>query len=278
MVVILNLEINSKLKLNNGIEMPLFGLGTYDLRGERGIQAAMWALEIGYRLIDTASFYNNEIEMGKAIKKSNIPREEIFITSKVWNTEQGYDNALKAFDRSLNRLDTDYIDLYLVHWPVVNLRDDTWRALEKIASQQKALAIGVSNYTIRHLEGLLEKSNTIPTVNQFENSPFLYQKELIDYCKSKNIAVEAYTPLTKGQKFNNKTIQEMGKSYNKTPAQIFIRWGLQHQIIQIPKSGNKEHLLENASVFDFHIKQEDMAKLDGINENYRIIDDPHLID
>lgn len=257
--------------------MPSFGLGTYALRGDQGIQAIMWAIEIGYRLIDTASFYGNEVEVGKAIRRSEIPREEIFITTKIWNTEQGYDNALKAFNRSINRLDVDYIDLYLVHWPVSTLRNETWRALEEIAHQQKVRAIGVSNYTINHLEDLFKKSDTIPAINQFEISPFLYQKELIDFCRKKNIAVEAYTPLTKGVKFNNKIIQEISELYSKTPAQIFIRWGLQHQIIQIPKSGTKKHLNENADVFDFKLNFEDMSRLDNLDENYRLADDPHLI-
>ena len=273
---LLEININSKITLNNGVEMPLFGLGTYALRGEPGIQAVLWALEIGYRLIDTASFYDNETEIGKAIKRCNVPREELFITTKVWYTEQGYDNTLKAFNRSLNRLDIDYVDLYLVHWPVAELRNQTWKALEEIAREGKARAIGVSNHTIRHLEELLNISETIPTVNQFETSPFLYQKQLIEYCKNKRIAVEAYSPIRKGLKFSNKLIQELSKFYNKTPAQIFIRWGLQHQIIQIPKSGNKDHLYENANVFDFELKSEDMLRLDDINENYRIIDDPHL--
>jgi diketogulonate reductase-like aldo/keto reductase len=272
------LNISSKIKLNNGIDMPIFGLGTWPLKGKGAYQAVLWALDIGYRLIDTASFYGNEKDIGDALHHSEVAREDLFITTKVWNSEQGYNSTLEAFNRSLKRLNLDYIDLYLIHWPISNLRNETWKALEKIYESERVRAIGVSNYTIKHLEQLLELSPSIPTVNQIEFSPFLYQKQLMEYCQSKRIVVEAYSPLTRGRRFNNNIIKNLVQKYNKTPAQILIRWGLQHDIIEIPKSGNKEHLLENSEVFDFNLEEQDMKRLDTLDEDYRIVDDPNLID
>jgi diketogulonate reductase-like aldo/keto reductase len=274
----MDLNINSTQILNNGVKIPRLGLGTWDLRGKEAYQAVLWSLELGYRLIDTATVYGNEIEIGKALKDTDVPREEIFLTTKVWNTDQGYNSTLIAFEKSLKRLKVDYIDLYLIHWPVSRLRSETWRALEKIYEGGKAYSVGVSNFTIHHLEELIVTSKTIPTVNQIEFSPFLYQKELMDYCKSNKIVVEAYTPLTRGRKFSNKTVSTLAQNHKKTSAQILIRWGLQHDVIEIPKSGNPQHLHENAGVFDFTLSDEEMSQLDELNENYRLVDDPHLID
>ena len=275
---IMDLNINSTQNLNNGVEIPYLGLGTWDLRGKEAYQAVLWSLDLGYRLIDTASLYENENEIGEALKDTDIPREEIFLTTKVWNNEQGYNNTLNAFEKSLKRLRVEYVDLYLIHWPVSGLRNETWKALEKIHEGGRTQAVGVSNFTIRHLKELLEISEITPTVNQIEFSPFLFQKELMDYCKSNRIVVEAYTPLIRGRKFDNKIVMDLAQKHNKTPAQILIRWGLQHEIIEIPKSGNKQHLQENAEVFDFTLGIEDMFRLDELNEDFRLVDDPHLID
>ena len=275
MVLNLDLKISSNVKLLNGIEMPIFGLGTWTLKGQECVQAVHWAIEMGYRLIDTAALYGNEREIGKAIQDSKIPREELFITSKVWNSDQGYENTLKAFEKSLNRLNLSYLDLYLIHWPVSGLRNDTWRALEKIYENNRVKAIGVSNFTIRHIDELLSKTSVIPMVNQIEFSPFLYQKELLEYCNSKNILLEAYSPLTRGRKFNNLTLRSISLKYNKSVPQVLIRWGLQHKIIEIPKSSNRQHIKENADVFDFELNTNDMNQLDGLNEDFRIVDDPH---
>jgi len=275
MVLNLDLKISSNVKLQNGIEMPIFGLGTWTLKGQECVQAVHWAIEMGYRLIDTAALYGNEREIGKAIQDSKIPREELFITSKVWNSDQGYENTLKAFEKSLNRLNLSYLDLYLIHWPVSGLRNDTWRALEKIYENNRVKAIGVSNFTIRHIDELLSKTSVIPMVNQIEFSPFLYQKELLEYCNSKNILLEAYSPLTRGRKFNNSTLRSISLKYNKSVPQVLIRWGLQHKIIEIPKSSNRQHIKENADVFDFELNTNDMNQLDGLNEDFRIVDDPH---
>jgi diketogulonate reductase-like aldo/keto reductase len=272
------LKLSSRIRLNNGIDIPILGLGTWPLKGKEAYQAVLWALDIGYRLIDTASFYGNEKEIGDALHETEVAREDIFITTKVWNSEQGYNSTLEAFERSLKQLNLKYIDLYLIHWPISGLRNETWKALEEIYDSEQVRAIGVSNYTVKHLKELLELSTLIPAVNQVEFSPFLYQKDLIEFCQSKEIAVEAYSPLTRGRRFNNSILQEIIRKYNKTPAQVLIRWGLQHNIIEIPKSGNKDHLIENSQVFDFNLDEYDMNKLDTLNEDYRIIDDPHLID
>ena len=271
----LDLKIGKTVKLHNGIDMPIFGLGTWTLRSQECIQAVTWAIEIGYRLIDTAALYGNEREIGKVIEDSKIPREDLFITSKVWNSDQGYDNTLKAFEKSLKQLRLSYLDLYLIHWPISGLRNDTWNALEKIYESDRVKAIGVSNFTIKHIDELLSKTSITPMVNQVEFSPFLYQKKLLEYCNSKHIQLEAYCPLTRGRKFNDSTLESMSLKYNKSVSQILIRWGLQHKIVEIPKSGNKQHLKENADVFDFEIDTFDMDQIDSLNEDLRIVDDPN---
>jgi diketogulonate reductase-like aldo/keto reductase len=274
----MELKIDSKIKLNNGIEIPIFGLGTWGLSGKDAYQVVLWALDIGYRLIDTAMIYGNEREIGNALKNTNLSREQIFITTKVWNSDQGYDNTLKAFEKSLKRLKLDYIDLYLIHWPATPLKNESWKALEKLYEKGKTRSIGVSNFTIRHIKELLEFSSTIPAVNQFEISPFLYQNELIKFCQDKGIVVEAYSPLTRGRRLDNDILQTLSKKYKKTSAQILLRWGLQHNIVEIPKSGSKQHLKENADIFDFNINKNDIGALDNLNEDFRLGDDPHLLD
>ena len=264
----LDINLNSRVKLNNGIEMPVFGLGTWALNGRKGYQAILWALEAGYRLLDTAEGYGNEKRVGLAIKDSGIPREEIFITTKVFRASQGFENTLKAFEESLGRLNVSYLDLYLIHEPITNLRLDTWKAFEKLLNEGKTHAIGVSNYTIRHLTEQLEHFSIIPAVNQVEFSPFTYHEDLLDFCKSHNIVLEGYSPLTKGDKLNQQSLIDIGKKYGKSPAQILIRWGLQHDVIQIPRSSNKDHIYENANVFDFEIKDEDILTLDSLNEDF----------
>ena len=271
-VIFLELSLKSKLKLNNGIEMPILGLGTWALTGKSAYQAVIWALEVGYRLIDTATLYGNEREIGKALKDTDIPRDEIFITSKVWETDLGYEKTLSAFETSLRKLGLSYFDLYLIHWPRTELRHESWEALVKLLKDERTRSIGVSNYTIQHLAELFDRSDIIPSVNQVEFSPFLYQKELLEFCESNNIILEAYCPLTRGKKLDHPKLIEVAKKYNKTTAQILIRWGIQHSIIEIPKSGNKNHIIENADVFDFKIDTIDMKTLDNLNEDYRVVD------
>ena len=275
----MKLNINSKLKLNNGVEIPILGLGTYlSEQGYQAFEAINYALDAGYRHFDTAAFYFNEESVGKAIRESSIDRKEIFVTTKVWNSDHGYEKTLKAFELSMKKLDIEYADLYLVHWPVEKLRRETWKALEKIYNEGLVRAIGVSNYTIQHLEELLEDCTIEPAVNQVEYHPFLYQKKLRDYCRSKNIVLESYSPLTKGQRIDDKHLTEIAKKYHKTNAQILIRWNLEQEVVVIPKSSNKERIIENSKVFDFTIKPEDMEKLNALNEGYRCTWDPSEIE
>ncbi len=261
------LDIETKISLNNDIKMPLFGLGTYQSHGQEVEKAVRSALDIGYRLIDTAAMYGNEEEVGKAIRASGIAREDIFITTKLWNSDHGYENALQAFDESLKNLDIDYIDLFLIHWPVEGLRAETWRAFEELYSGDRLRAIGVSNYLTRHLEDLLDIAQTPPAVNQVEFSPFLYQKDLLEFCRKRDIWLEAYSPLTKGRKLDDPELQSIAARYDKSTAQILIRWALQHHIITIPKSAHHARIEENAQVFDFQISDEDMQAMDSMNEN-----------
>ena len=262
-----NLTINTEITLNNGLNMPLFGLGTYQAHGREVEKAVRAALDEGYRLIDTAAMYGNEEEVGKAIRESGIAREDIFVTTKLWNSDHGYDNALNAFEDSLTNLDIGYIDLFLIHWPVEGLRKETWRAFEELYSGEKLKAIGVSNYLIRHMKDLLEIAQVPPTVNQVEFSPFLYQKELLEYCRENDMRLEAYSPLTKGRKLDDPKLISIAENYDKSVAQILIRWSLQHEIITIPKSSRAERIQENARVFDFEISDEDMKKMDSMNED-----------
>lgn len=271
----MNMKMDSKIKLNNGVEIPALGYGTYKVeRGREAFEGTLWALEAGYRHIDTASMYGNESDIGDAVRQSGIPREEIFITTKVWNSDQGFDRTLKAFDASLSRLKSGYIDLYLIHWPVEILRNETYRALESIYAEGRVRAIGVSNFTINHLEELTSKFDTIPAVNQVEFSPYLYQKDLLNYCNSKGILIEAYSPLIRGRKMNDPRLRKIGEKYGKDPAQILIKWGLQHKLVSLPKSSRKDRILSNADVFDFEISPDDMELLDSFNENFRIAWDP----
>jgi diketogulonate reductase-like aldo/keto reductase len=272
------IRIDTKVKLNNGVEMPIFGLGTYQADpGTSTRQAVLHALETGYRLIDTAALYGNEDDVGEAVKESGIPREEIFVTTKLWNDDHGYDRTLAAFEESLGLLGLSYVDLYLIHWPVEDLRGDSWRALEKLLEEGKCRAIGVSNYMIWHLEELLNESSTVPTVNQVEFSPYLYQKDLLEFCHSRDIRLEGYSPLTKGHKLKDSRLATMASKYSKTPAQILIRWSLQREAITIPKSSKKERILENANVFDFSISPEDMRVLDSYDESLRTSWDPTTV-
>ena len=270
-----DLKIDSKVKLNNGVEMPIFGLGTFQAQsGREATDAVLHALQIGYRHIDTASMYGNEEDVGAAIRESGIPREEIFVTTKLWNSDHGYDSGLAAFEKSRRRLRLSYVDLYLIHWPVQDLRNETWRALETLLKEGKCRAIGVSNYMIRHLEELLENSSTVPAVNQVEFSPYLYQKDLLEFCRKHDVQLEAYSPLTKGHKLNDPKLMNLASKYSKSPAQILIGWALQHQIVVIPKSSRKERITENAGVFDFTISPEDMRVLDSFDQGLRTSWDP----
>ncbi len=270
------MDLASRIKLNNGVEVPILGLGTYlTPPGSITENAVLAALNAGYRHIDTAALYRNEADVGRAIKESNIPREEIFVTTKLWNDD--FDDPIMAFNESLSKLGIGYVDLYLMHFPVQGKRLHTWGLMESLLTTGKCKSIGVCNFTIRHLKELIENTSVIPAINQVEFSPFLFQKEMLEYCKSKDIVVEAYTPLTRGKRLNDPKLLEVAKRYPKTPAQILIRWAIQHELVVIPKSKDPQRIAENAKVFDFHLSDQDMALLDGFNENYRVAWDPTAV-
>ncbi|TXT57114.1 MAG: Glyoxal reductase [Promethearchaeota archaeon] len=263
----MQLSLNSTIKLNNGLEIPQLGFGTWELERDHALKPVSWALDIGYRLIDTAAIYTNEKFVGKAIRESDIPREDLFVTSKVWNTDQGYEKTLKAFDASLERLGLEYLDLYLIHWPH-ELPKETWKALEKIYEEGRAKSIGVSNFSIADLEEILTNFDIVPAVNQIEMHPLKYAKneQLIDFCQEKDIKIEAYSPLTHGEELDYQKFEKVADNYDKSIPQVLIRWSLQHDFICIPRSSNEDHIKENTDVFDFKLSEKDMNRLDSINK------------
>jgi len=271
-------DIKGFVELRNGVHMPYLGLGVFQINDMNVIDVVKYALKVGYRHIDTASIYGNERGVGIAIRESGIPREEIFITTKVWNSDQGYNKTITAFERSLKLLGLDYIDLYLVHWPVKEKFVDTWKALEKIYTEGLVRAIGVSNFLIHHLDHLLKECNEPPMVNQIEFHPYLVQQDLLDYCNEKKIQVEAWSPLMQGKIFSVSMLSTIAKKYNKDIAQLVLRWDLQKGVVTIPKSAHKERILSNADIFNFEIAKEDMLAIDSLNRNQRIGPDPDNFD
>lgn len=271
----MDLTLQSTITLNNGVTMPMFGLGVYHASaGSETRDAVSEALRVGYRLIDTASIYNNEQDVGAGIKASGVAREDVFVTTKLWNADHGREAPVKALEQSLKKLQVEYVDLYLIHWPVANLRKHSWEVLEKLLQAGKCKAIGVSNYMIRHLDELGGGLSVVPAVNQVEFHPFLFQEKLLQYCRQRNIVLQSYSPLTRGQRLENATIKKLAAKYNKTPAQLLIRWNLEHQVVVIPKSTKPERIAENANVFDFSISADDMKILNGLNENLHTGWDP----
>lgn len=268
------MNMNSATTLHNGVKMPWLGFGTFKITEEGQVEkAVLEALKVGYRHIDTAAIYGNEEGVGKAIKESGVKREEIFLTSKVWNGDQGYDSTLKAFEASLKRLGTDYLDLYLIHWPKP-LNKETWRALEKLYKEKRVRAIGVSNFKVHHLEELLESCEIVPMVNQVEYHPQFPQTEVFEFCKKYNIQLEAWGPLMQGKIFGIPLMKELSEKYNKTISQIALRWDIQTGVVTIPKSVTPERIKENADIFDFEISQEDMERIAELNTGERIGRDP----
>jgi diketogulonate reductase-like aldo/keto reductase len=274
----MNLTVDSAVELLNGVMMPRLGLGVWRAReGGETESAVSAALQAGYRLIDTASMYGNEADVGRAIRTSGIPRDQIFVTTKVWNDQQGYDNTLKAFEQSFSNLDLGYVDLYLVHWPVKGKYKETYRALEELYEQGRVRAIGVSNFQIHHLEDLMGSCRIKPMVNQVELHPLLTQKKLLMFCRKEGIQVESWRPLMQGN-LDLPLLRELSAKYGKTPAQIVIRWHLQQGIVTIPKSVRESRIRENAGVFDFELAPEDMVRIDGLNEDRRFGADPDNFD
>lgn len=254
--------------------MPLLGLGVYDMHAAEAVHAVQYALETGYRLIDTAAMYENEKQIGEGIRRSAIPRDEIFLTTKVNNTDQGYDETLKAFDKSLQELNVGYIDMYLIHWPIKHQRKETWKAIESLYRNKLVKNIGVANYLLPFLQELETYGTITPAINQMEFSPFLFMKEELDYCEQHNIVLQAYTPLVRGQKFNEPSVRELAEKYQKTPAQIILRWAVQQGISTIPKSSNPSRIQENFNIFDFEMDQPDILYMNTWNEDFRLVDNP----
>jgi diketogulonate reductase-like aldo/keto reductase len=273
--------LQSKAKLLErfypGVEIPWLGLGVWQTaKGGATYDAVRAAIDAGYRHIDTAKIYGNEADVGRAVRDSGVPRGEIFVTTKLWNADHGYDQAKRACDKSLAALELDYVDLYLIHWPEPR-RIESWRALVELREAGKCRAIGVSNFTIVHLEQLLMESDVVPAINQVELHPFLYQRELIAYCASKGIHVEAYSPLAHGERLAHHEVARIAKKLAVRPAQILIRWALEHDLIVIPKSSKKARIIENSQVFDFAIAPDDVRALDALDEGLRTCWDPSSV-
>ncbi|MGW7254431.1 aldo/keto reductase [Streptomyces sp. NPDC054834] len=267
--------------LNNGVEMPQLGFGVWQVPDDEAEQAVAAALEAGYRSIDTAAIYGNEEGTGKAIAAAGLPREDVFVTTKLWNSDQGYDSALRAFDTSLAKLGLEYIDLYLIHWPLPARGKyvDTYKAFEKLLSDGRVRAIGVSNFLPEHLEHLLAETSVVPAVNQIELHPHLQQHEAREYHAEHGIAVEAWSPLGSGKGLLEvPAVVAIAQKHNRTPAQVVLRWHLQLGNIVIPKSVTPSRIRENIDVFDFSLDTEDLAAISALNEDRRLGPDPATFD
>ncbi len=273
------LSLSSTVALANGVKMPRIGLGVFKVEKEEELLTAVKAaIEIGYRSIDTASIYGNEEWVGEAIRQSGFNREELFITSKVWNSDQGYEATLKAFNTSLKKMGLEYLDLYLIHWPVEGKYTETWRALEDLYKDGKIKAIGVSNFQISHLENLLKTAEIKPMINQIELHPKLAQTELRDFAAKHDMHIEAWAPLMQGGLFENGVLNELAAKHGKSVAQIVLRWHLQNGIIVIPKSTKPHRIKENADLFDFELSQPEMELIDSLDAHLRVGPDPDNFD
>jgi methylglyoxal/glyoxal reductase len=274
-------SLQSTTTLHNGVKMPWLGLGVFLVKdGEEVVDSVKTAIEVGYRSIDTAAIYKNEEGVGKAIAESNVPREELFITTKLWNADQGYEATLAAFDVSMEKLSLDYLDLYLIHWPLPSQGKyvETWKALEKLYKDGRVRAIGVSNFKIHHLEEIIANCEIVPMVNQVEYHPVFNQHELHAFCKKHSIQLEAWSPLMQGGLLEEPALVEIANKYNKSTAQIIIRWDIQSGVVTIPKSVKSHRISENADVFDFELSQEDMDSINALNQDQRQFADPDEFD
>ena len=269
------LNLQRRVTLSDGNTMPLFGLGVWAANpGQETQDAVSCALEVGYRHIDTASMYGNEQDVGSALNACGVPRNEIFVTTKVWETEQGYEPTLRAFGQSQQKLGLEFVDLYLIHWPVEGQRVDTWQALERLQNEGRVKSIGVSNFSPNHLQEIFESGKQRPTVNQIELSPFLQQRTIADFTRSAGIHLTAYCPLARGERFSHRSLQDIAEQTGKTPAQIMIRWGLQQGQTMIPKSVNPVRIRQNADVFDFTLSDKQMRLLAELDEGFRFCPNP----
>lgn len=272
-------DLISVKKLNNGVNMPWFGLGVWQVEdGNEAIDSVKAALKSGYRAIDTAAAYGNEESVGKAIKESGLARDELFITSKVWNKDQGYESTLAAFEETMKKLDLDVLDLYLIHWPVAGKYKDTWRAMEKLYKDGRIRAIGVSNFQTHHLDDLLADAEVVPAVNQVEFHPLLTQSELLAYSEEKGIQLEAWSPLARGKLFDNEVIKEIADKYGKEPAQVILRWVLDKGVVVITRSVKEKRIASNAEIFDFKLTVEEIDRISALNKNERTGPDPDNFD
>lgn len=276
----MDIDIDTTVSLNNGASIPLFGLGTFrSPAGPPTREAVRVALDAGYRHFDTAALYGNEKAVGDAIRASDIPRDEVFVTTKLHKDDHGYDEALHAFETSLERSGFDYVDLYLIHWPGSDRRLESWDALERIYDERRAHSVGVSNYMIGHLQEVLNHGEVVPAVNQFELHPFNYRSRLdvVELCRENDIVVEGYSPLVKGRRLDHPEVGRLAEAHSKTPAQVLIRWALQHCVVTIPKSTDENRIRENAAVFDFELSERDMSDLDALDEGYTAAWDPREV-
>ncbi|MED3572603.1 aldo/keto reductase [Cytobacillus praedii] len=269
--------------LHNGVKMPWFGIGVFKVEeGPELVNALKTAIKHGYRSVDTAAIYENEEGVGKGIqeglKEAGISREELFVTSKVWNADLGYESTIAAFEASLKKLGLAYLDLYLIHWPVAGKYKDAWRALETLYQEGRVKAIGVSNFQIHHLDDLMKDIEIKPMINQVECHPRLTQKELKTFCEDHGIQLEAWSPLMQGQLLDNEVLQEIANNHNKSVAQVILRWDLQNGVVTIPKSTKEHRIVENANVFDFELTKAEMEIIDGLNQNLRVGPDPDNFD
>ncbi|MGE6488705.1 aldo/keto reductase [Paenisporosarcina sp. NPDC076898] len=276
-------DLQACTTLHNGVKMPWFGLGVFKVEeGTEVIEAVKTAISKGYRSIDTAAVYQNEEGVGEGIrqgmKAAGISREELFITSKVWNADFGYESTLEAYETSLKKLGLKYLDLYLIHWPVEGKYKDTWRALETLYKEDRVKAIGVSNFHIHHLQDVMKDATIVPMVNQVEYHPKLTQEDLRAFCQQNHIQFEAWSPLMQGQLLEEEKLKEIADAKGKSVAQIILRWDLQNDVVTIPKSINEHRIVENASIFDFELSAEEMEKISSLNENKRVGPDPDNFD
>ncbi|MGG0590680.1 aldo/keto reductase [Priestia megaterium] len=272
-------NLQSTTTLANGVKMPWLGLGVYKVEdGQEVVDSVKYAIKAGYKSIDTAKIYENEEGVGQGIKESGVSREELFVTSKVWNADQGYDTTIQAFETSLNKLGLEYLDLYLIHWPVEGKYKDTWKALEKLYKDGKIRAIGVSNFQVHHLEDLIADAEVKPMVNQIEFHPLLTQTEVREYCKKQEIQVEAWSPLAQGELLDNEVLTQIAEKHGKSTAQVILRWDLQNEVVTIPKSTKEHRIIQNADVFDFELNAEEVEKINALNQNHRVGPDPDNFD
>ncbi|ESU32411.1 glyoxal reductase [Bacillus sp. 17376] len=273
------LNLQDTTTLHNGVKMPWFGLGVFKVQeGSEVVESVKAALKNGYKSIDTAAVYRNEEGVGLGIKEAGVPREELFITTKVWNSDQGYESTLQAFETSMEKLGLDYLDLYLIHWPVAGKYKETWKALEKLYKDGRVRAIGVSNFHVHHLKDLMADAEIKPMVNQVEYHPHLAQTELLEFCKAEGIQMEAWSPLKQGELLSEPTIVAIAEKHKKSPAQVILRWDLQNEVVTIPKSIKEHRIIENADIFDFELSAGDMERLNSLNKNERVGPDPDNFD